>query len=172
MSWVTVGIAGGLGVYKGIKNEERMAANDKFRKAAIMHSPWTGMADPGSVALPGVLESGVQGAAMGATLGNALGAGSAAAPASVETGVGAGGQNALGGVNMSNKLGAQFGGAQEFVPQQGLNLTGGMSSAEQLGAQFAQQPEQLQMPIAFGSPGSLQMGQQNPMLARYSSMKY
>jgi hypothetical protein len=173
MFWIPLAIGAGLGALKGNKNVKKQAENDKYRKAAITYSPWTKMGDPGSTDLPGVLESGISGAAMGALAGNALGGGAATAPASVETGVGASGQNALGGVNMSNKLGAQFGGAQEFVPQQGLNLTGGMSSSEQLGAQFAQQPDQLQMPMAFGSPGSLQMGQQNPMMiTRYSGMKY
>lgn len=165
MSWVTVAIAGGLGAYKGIKNEERMAANDKFRKAAITYSPWTGMSDPGSVSLPGVLESGVQGAAMGATLGNALGTGGAAG--STGAGVGAAGQNSLGGVDMANKLGAQFGGAQNLQLTSPEMLTANSLGADQMSAQLGQQYGQ---PIQMGSPGSLQL--QNPMMARYSSMKY
>lgn len=71
-----------LGALKGKANEKRMKENDKFRRAAIQYSPWTGMGDPGSQQLPGMFESGLSGAVQGAALGNLAGLGGAAAPAS------------------------------------------------------------------------------------------
>lgn len=66
-------LGGGLGLYRGVRNEQRMKDQDKFRKAAITYSPWTGMGDPGAMHLPGVVESSISGAATGAMLGNAMG---------------------------------------------------------------------------------------------------
>lgn len=71
----------GMGLLKGKRNEEKMADNDKFRKAAITYSPWTGMGDPGSQQLPGTLESGLGGAATGAMIGSMGAKGGAEKPA-------------------------------------------------------------------------------------------
>lgn len=101
MSWVAVGM-GGLGLYQGMQNEKRMKANDKFRKAAITYSPWTGMGDPGSQQLPGMLQSGLQGAATGAMIGNAMG--KPTAPATTGA-TGTAGAGALGGNEMAAELG-------------------------------------------------------------------
>lgn len=77
MEPMTMALLGGaaLGAIRGKQNEKRMKENDKFRRAAIQYSPWTGMGDPGSQALPGMFESGLSGAVQGAALGNLAGLG-------------------------------------------------------------------------------------------------
>lgn len=77
-------LGGGLGLLKGDENVKKNIANENFRRAAIMYSPWTHMGDPGQVTLPGGLESGLQGAATGGMVGAmaspAAGATTASAP--------------------------------------------------------------------------------------------
>ncbi len=89
--WMLPAALAAAGALKGISNEKKMQENDKYRKAAITYSPWTGMGDPGSMTLPGVLESAVQGGAMGASLGGmgmGGGAGMSAAGGAYGTGMG------------------------------------------------------------------------------------
>lgn len=63
---------GGLGLLKGAQNEKKMQEHDKFRKAAITYSPWTGMGDPGQLNLPDTLSSSLSGAATGAMIGSMM----------------------------------------------------------------------------------------------------
>lgn len=135
--WAPIAM-GALGAYRGIKNEKRMKDNDKFRKAAIQYSPWTGMGDPGSQQLPGMLESGLQGAATGAMLGSSLGSlGGATAPATNA----AVGQQASAGALGSKAMTQELGQMGNFAaPQaQPFSVAGvdGMS-APGMGSQFAQ----------------------------------
>lgn len=79
-------LGGGLGLYRGVRNEQRMKDQDKFRKAAITYSPWTGMGDPGALHLPGVIESAISGAATAGLLGNSMGGAGAGAGATASPG--------------------------------------------------------------------------------------
>jgi hypothetical protein len=72
MSWWATGITAAAGAYKGMKNEEKMDRNDKFRKAAIKYSPWTDMKDPGAPELSGTLDSGLQGGMQGYMMGQSF----------------------------------------------------------------------------------------------------
>lgn len=131
MSWWAVGITTALGAKKGMDNEARMEKNDKFRKAAITYSPWTGMGDPGSQQLPGALESGVSGGLTGAMLGNAMG--NSAGAAKVAGGEVAGGQAVAGGAGDAMKTqGLDFG-------QQGTGTYTAMGQQGSAGA-LGQQP--------------------------------
>lgn len=102
-------IGAGLGALKGKANEKKMEEQDKFRKAAIQNSPWTGMSDPGALNLPGMTGSLMSGAALGGLTGGMMGgaapvaegAASAAAPTAVNTATGA---NVLGGGAMANSM--------------------------------------------------------------------
>lgn len=88
MSWVTVGVAA-AGAIKGMMDskaaEGKAAEHDKFRKAALENSPWTGMGDPGAAQVgntnmaSGALGGGLQGAMVGSMF--AGGGGADAAPA-------------------------------------------------------------------------------------------
>lgn len=71
--WMIPAALAAIGALKGAANERKMAEHDKYRKAVITYSPWTGMGDPGAMALPGVLDSALSGAAMGASMGNLFG---------------------------------------------------------------------------------------------------
>ena len=94
MSWVTVGIAA-AGAIKGMmdaKASQRKAeSHDKFRKAAIEMSPWTGMGDPGAAAVgntsmaSGALGGGLQGAMIGSLFGGGGAAAGAGEPAAALT---------------------------------------------------------------------------------------
>ena len=109
--WVPIAM-GALGALQGINNEKRMEKNDAFRKAAIQYSPWTGMQDPGSPVLPGMLQSGLQGAAtgmMGASMmGNAGLLGGAEKAAGAAAG-GAGVGSAGAGLGSSSALASEDG---------------------------------------------------------------
>ena len=134
MSWWAVGISAALGAKKGMDNQDRMEKNDKFRKAAIQYSPWTGMGDPGSQQLPGALESGVSGGLTGAMLGNAMGNSTCAAK--VAGGEVGSGQAVAGGAGDAMKM---PGGAQQLdFSQQNVGpytAMGGQGSAGALGGQ-------------------------------------
>lgn len=129
MDPITIGllVGGGLGALKGIQNQKKMEENDKFRKAAIAYSPWTGMGDPGSPNMPGMLESGISGAAMGAATGNLFGAASGAAPAASTAAVGAGTPGALGAASGANP--GIYGSNLQYA-----NTLGGVDAARNLGA--------------------------------------
>jgi hypothetical protein len=139
MTWWGVGIGATLGVIKGKKNQDRMDANDKFRKTAIQYSPWTGMQDPGSQVLPGMLESGTQGAALGGMVGNSVSGASGAAPASTT------GETTLGAAPAVNNIeGMKFTDAQMAGPQ--FNPALAPKNAGAMGGQaFKPQPQPMQM---------------------------
>lgn len=139
MSWWAVGITAAMGAKKGMDNEARMDKNDKFRKEAITYSPWTGMGDPGSQQLPGMLESGVSGGLTGAMLGNAMGnTTGAAAGATIGgesmAGATAAGQKTAGGLNDAINI-PQQGGALNFNQAGPYTAMGGQGSAGAMGAQ-------------------------------------
>lgn len=96
----------GLGALKGMQNQKRMKEHNKYRKAAMAYSPWTGMSDPGEMNLPGVFESALQMGATGAMLGSMIPGGEAAAAGGAAASGGAG-AGALGGTEMAAKLGTQ-----------------------------------------------------------------
>ena len=67
--WIPMAIMAGQGALQGAANQRRMEDHDAFRRATIKYSPWTNMRDPGTIQLPGVLQSAVTGAAQGAMFG-------------------------------------------------------------------------------------------------------
>lgn len=69
---VVLGLAG-LGLLQGMANQKKMERHNQYRSEAIKYSPWTGMGDPGEKNLPDALQSGLSGAAMGASMGNLFG---------------------------------------------------------------------------------------------------
>lgn len=79
MSWVIAGMSA-LGALKSHNQQQQAKKQDKFRKAAITYSPWTGMGDPGGMIAPDLLSGAAEGAASGALLSGALGGGEAVAP--------------------------------------------------------------------------------------------
>lgn len=92
-----------LGGMKAKRQQAQADQQNKFRKAAIMYSPWTGMSDPGGATAPSDLEGLLGGALTGAQVGGALqglGIGAEEAVASAPTGMlpiaTTGGQNYLG----------------------------------------------------------------------------
>lgn len=77
MSWVAVGVSAAGAIKGGMDanaNRRRAKEHDKFRKAAIQYSPWSGMGDPGAGnfgttdMLSGALGGGLQGYSMGSTI--------------------------------------------------------------------------------------------------------
>lgn len=128
MDPITIGllVGGGLGALKGIQNQKKMEEHDKFRKAALTYSPWTGMGDPGALNLPGTLESGASGAAMGAATGNLFGGAAIAAPSST-AGLATGTPGALGAASGANP--AIYGSNLRYA-----NILGGVDAARNLGA--------------------------------------
>lgn len=158
-------LGGGLGLMKGMKNEERMDANDKYRKAAIEFSPWTGMGDPGAQQLPGMFESALGGASTGAMMGSMVGGGEAAAAAG-------GGEGALmgSGAEAAGKLEAL-----KFTPDQMANPTqqiGGMTQGSGMPLEMGAGKYSLMgsQPGSAGALGAnLGMSQENPLM-KYSMM--
>jgi hypothetical protein len=71
MDPITIGLlaGAGLGVLKGNRNSKANEAQDKYRKVAMAYSPWTGLGDVGGGTAPGMADSMIQGAAMGASVG-------------------------------------------------------------------------------------------------------
>ena len=75
--WLTLGMAG-AGALKGImdakENQRRAKEHDRYRKAALEHSYWTGMGDIGDFqggnqsVLGGILSGGLTGASTGASM--------------------------------------------------------------------------------------------------------
>jgi hypothetical protein len=75
--WLTLGMAGAgalQGVMNAKANREAAGEHDKYRKAALEHSYWTGMRDPGDFQggnqsmFRGALSGGLQGASTGASM--------------------------------------------------------------------------------------------------------
>lgn len=62
-----------LGAMSSKRKQDQADAQNKYRKAAIQYSPWTGMGDPGGASAPSMLEGAVGGALTGAQLGGTLG---------------------------------------------------------------------------------------------------
>jgi hypothetical protein len=85
-------VGAALGAAKGMSNASANKKDEKFRKAAITYSPWTGMQDPGQKQRTGVMGSMLQGGLMGASMGGAggiLGGGAAAGGAGAAGAAGA-----------------------------------------------------------------------------------
>lgn len=120
MDPITIGllVGGGAGLLKGAKNEKKMKEHAKFREAALRYSPWTGMGDPGDLNLPGMLESGLQGGALGATVGNLVPAGGATGSLASGTSAATGGMAPAG---MINAMAAPTSGAAGVVPFAGAS---------------------------------------------------
>lgn len=74
MDPVTIGLLAGvgLGLLRGNRNAKKNEEQDRYRKAAMLYSPWTGMGDVGGGNAPGVLDSALQGAALGSSVGSML----------------------------------------------------------------------------------------------------
>lgn len=95
------GAGGLLGAMKAKRQQDQADAQNKYRKAALTYSPWTGMSDPGGASAPTMLEGALGGALTGAQLGGALnqlpgvgeGAAAAGEAGALKT---TGGQNYLG----------------------------------------------------------------------------
>lgn len=87
MTWVAVGVAG-VGAVKGTMDansaKEKQKQHDKYRKTAMIYSPWTGMEDIGAGnfgntdGVSGALGGGLQGFAMGSQINGMAGAGAGA----------------------------------------------------------------------------------------------
>lgn len=90
MSWVVAGLAG-AGALKGHldaqSNQDKTAEHNKYRKAVLANSPWTGMQDPGMANFgntnnfSGMLGGGLQGAMIGTAFAPAAAPATAAASA-------------------------------------------------------------------------------------------
>lgn len=123
MSWVIAGMAG-LGLLQGAANQKKMERQNQYRAEAIKYSPWTGMGDPGTKELPDALQMGLQGAAMGAMMGNAMGGGGGGGGTTTGSAGAMGaankmdyqGANYLGGQDMSAQLGARYGSENIYNP--------------------------------------------------------
>lgn len=125
---IGAGLGGIAGLIKGKKNEEKMADQDRFRKAALTYSPWTGMGDPGALNLPGGLSSALGGAAMGALTGEMFGEAEGAVDPAVT------------------------GSAQAAAPS-ALGTLAGSQSAQGFGQMAAFSPQLMQQAGAMGSMG-------------------
>lgn len=63
-------IGAGLGLLKGQAGAKKNEEQDRYRKQAMLYSPWTGMGDVGGGTAPGMTDSIISGAAGGAMIGN------------------------------------------------------------------------------------------------------
>ncbi len=139
MDPITIGLLAGAalggakGIAQGARNKKIQAENEKFRKAAIMYSPWTNMQDPGAGPMgPGSAEAGIGGALSGAATGAMVGGiGAGAAPAAAAPGaLGALGgdmssaSQAIPGVTTSDLPAGKQNLWQQMLEQQNAGLTG------------------------------------------------
>ena len=170
-NWVPLLI--GASTYKGASDARQAKKREKehgeFRKAAIRHSPWTGMGDPGAQnfgntdMLAGAIGGGLQGAAIASMLGGGMGGKKPSTPASIPTD----GQDfsPFGGSTMAAQLGSQgaatLGEASKVaaMPQQPID-TGLFAGAPMSKALIAPQKQQNTwgMFTAQNSPGPGYLG--------------
>jgi hypothetical protein len=127
MSWVAVGL-GTAGLLQGMANQKKMERHDAYRAEALRYSPWTGMGDPGEKNLPDAFQSGLQGAAMGASLGNLFGkTGTTVTPPQDTSALSKGTPGALGAASGANA--GVYGNNMQYA-----NMLGGVDAARNLGA--------------------------------------
>lgn len=107
--WIPMAMGAAKGVAQGQQNKRRMKQHDEFRKKSIEMSPWSGMQDPGALALPSMAGSMLTGAAQGAMLGKMMPKSAFSAPDTLTPTT----QSPLGGSQMSAQLGQQGAGTMQ-----------------------------------------------------------